>query len=220
MNPFRRRPHSDFSAELQAHLELEQDRLRAEGFSEAEAYNQARKNFGNLTQANERFYESSRWIWLDQGVQDTRLALRHLRMAPAFTLTAILTLALGIGVTTAVFTLVHAVILKSLPVSSPSQLYRLGKDSHCCVFGGYSQGSEFSIVSYQLYRHFIADTKGFEELAAFQSGWTLLGVQRAGTVNPAESHRGEFVSGNYFTMFGVGPYAGRKRHITSFYGSL
>ena len=209
MNPFRRRPHSDFSAELQAHLELEQDRLRAEGFSEAEAYNQARKNLGNLTKANERFYESSRWIWLDQGVQDTRLALRHLRMAPAFAVTAILTLALGIGVTTAVFTLVHAVILKPLPVSSPSQLYRLGKDSHCCVFGGYSQGSEFSIVSYELYRHFIAHTKGFEELAAFQSGGTALGVQRAGTTNPAESHRGEFVSGNYFTMFGVGPYAGR-----------
>jgi macrolide transport system ATP-binding/permease protein len=150
MNPFRRRPHTDFSAELQAHLELEQDRLRAEGLCATDAYYQARKNLGNLANANERFYESSRCIWLEQVLQDTRLSLRQLRLAPAFAVTAILTLALGIGVTTAVFTLVHAVILKSLPVSSPSQLYRLGKDSHCCVFGGYSQGSEFFIVSYEL----------------------------------------------------------------------
>jgi hypothetical protein len=132
-----------------------------------------------------------------------------LRKAPAFAITAILTLALGIGATTSIFTLVHAVLLKSLPVSNPNQLYRLGKELHCCVWGGYSQGDEFSIVSFELYKHFRDNTKGFEELAAFQAGGSALGVRRANSSNVAASYRGEFVSGNYFTMFGISAYAGR-----------
>src|SRR6185369_6091607 len=120
-----------------------------------------------------------------------------------------LTLALGIGATTAIFTLVHAVLLKSLPVSNPDQLYRLGNNPRCCMEGGYNQGQEFSIVSYELYKHFRDNTKGFEELAAFQAGQARLGVRRAHGPNAAESSLGEFVSGNYFAMFGIGAYAGR-----------
>lgn len=205
----RRRPQSDFSAELQAHLDLEQDRLLAEGMPLEEARRQARKNLGNLLGAKERFYESSRWMWLEQIWQDTRLTFRHLRTAPAFAVTAILTLGLGIGATTSIFTLVHAVMLKSLPVSNPDQLYRLGNETHCCVWGGYGQGREFSIVSWELYQHLRRNAAGFEELAAFQAGDRFLGVQRAGSANPAESYQGEFVSGNYFATFGVGAYAGR-----------
>jgi predicted permease len=205
----RRRPQSDFSQELQAHLELEMERLRTEGLSEDEAYRAARRNLGNLTNAGERFYESSRWVWLEHLWQDTRHAVRRLRKAPAFTITAALTLALGIGATTSIFTLVHAVLLKSLPVSNPAQLYRLGKTTNCCMSGGYSQGDEFSIVSYELYKHFRDNTKGFEELAAFQAGSILLGVRRAHSANAAETYAGEFVSGNYFAMFGVNAYAGR-----------
>jgi len=81
--------------------------------------------------------------------------------------------------TKSIFTLVDAVLLKSLPVANPAQLYRLGKEIHCCVWGGYSQDGVFSIVSYELYKHFRDHTKGFEELAAFQAGGKLLGVRRA-----------------------------------------
>src|SRR5258707_15505025 len=84
----RRRPQSDFSAELQAHLEIERDRLRAEGLSEDEAEHVARKNLGNLAAAEEHFYESSRWLWLEHMAQDTRHALRRLLKAPVFAITA------------------------------------------------------------------------------------------------------------------------------------
>ena len=94
-------------------------------------------------------------------LRDPRRALRRLRRSPAFTITTVLTLALGIGATTSIFTLVQAVILKSLPVTNPSELYRLGKESRCCYQGGYSQEKEFSLVSYDLYKHLRDNSKGF-----------------------------------------------------------
>jgi hypothetical protein len=205
----KRRVQSDFSEELQAHLDLETDRLRAEGLGGPDAYREARRNLGNLAGAGERFYESSRWLWLEHLTHDTRHALRRLRKAPVFAITAILTLALGIGATTAIFTLVHAVLLRSLAVQDPNQLFRLGRETHCCVWNGYSQDKEFSIVSYDLYKHFRDNTKGFAELAAFEAGEVLLGVRRAHSSNAAVGSAGEFISGNYFAMFGVKAYAGR-----------
>ena len=130
-------------------------------------------------------------------------------MAPAFTLATILTLAVGIGATTSIFTLVHAVLLKPLPVANPGELYRLGKETRCCYFNGYSQDKEFSLVSYDLYKYLRDHTKGFSELAAFPSGQHLFGVRRSGSSEPAQSYPGEFVSGNSFTMFGISAYAGR-----------
>ena len=120
-----------------------------------------------------------------------------------------LTLALGIGATTSIFTLVHAVLLKSLPVSNPNQLYRLGKESRCCIWGGYIRSNEFVLVSYDLYKYFRDRTQGFEEMAGFQADGTFLGIRRAHSLNAAESYFGKFVSGNYFSMFGVNAYAGR-----------
>src|SRR6202040_3222165 len=127
--------------------------------------------------------------------------------APVFTVTAVLTLALGIGATTAIFTLVHAVLLNSLPVAKPSELYRVGNVENCCVNGGLQDN--WSLFSYDKYRTFRDNTPGFVELAAFEAGGHLVGVRRAGTSQPAQSMRTEFVSGNYFAMFGIGPYAGR-----------
>ena len=124
--------------------------------------------------------------FLETLIQDTRHALRRLRMAPAFTIATVLTLALGIGATTSIFTLVHAVLLKSLPVANPGELYRLGKEARCCYLGGYSQDKEFSLVSYDLYKYFRDNTKGFSELAAFPcrcelSVWRpALGQRRGG----------------------------------------
>ncbi len=147
--------------------------------------------------------------WFDQLSHDTRHALRRLRKTPSFTLTAILTLSLGIGATTAIFTLVHAVMLKSLPVSDPDRLFRVGKKTHCCVWGGYQQYEEFSIFSYSLYQYLRDHTGSLEETAAFQAGQSLFGVRREQSRNAAETYTGEFVSGNYFAMFGLPAYAGR-----------
>ena len=140
-------------------------------------------------------------------MKDIRYALRQFLNAPVFTITAVLTLALGIGATTAIFTLVHAVLLNSLPVAKPGELYRVGDVENCCVNGGLQDN--WSLFSYDKYKMFRDNTPGFVELAAFQAGHDLIGVRRPGTSEAARSMRSEFVSGNYFAMFGIGPYAGR-----------
>jgi putative ABC transport system permease protein len=140
-------------------------------------------------------------------MKDIRYALRQFANAPVFTATAVLTLALGIGATTAIFTLVHAVLLNSLPVTKPSELYRVGDVENCCVNGGLQDN--WSLFSYDKYKTFRDNTPGFVELAAFQAGNDLIGVRQGGSSQPAQSMRSEFVSGNYFAMFGIGPYAGR-----------
>jgi predicted permease len=128
---------------------------------------------------------------------------------PGFTITGVLTLALGIGVTTSIFTLVHAVLLESLPVANPNQLYRIGKDPHCCVNIGFVQSGEWGLVSNALYNYLRDNTGGFEELAAFDAPGVFLGIRREHSASPAESHLGEFVSGNYFATFGVNASSGR-----------
>jgi predicted permease len=139
--------------------------------------------------------------------EDVQYALRQFINAPGYTATAVLTLALGIGATTAIFTLVHAVLLQSLPVAKPSELVRIGDREDCCVSGGLRD--DWSLFSYDKYKTFRDGTPGFVELAALQAGNDLIGVRRMGSNQPAESQRSEYVSGNYFSMFGIGPYAGR-----------
>ncbi len=140
-------------------------------------------------------------------LESVRYALRQFRKAPGFTITAVLTLALGIGATTAIFTLVHAVLLKSLPVVRPQELVRIGNEENCCVNGGMQDN--WSLFSYEQYKQFKENTPGFEELAAFQAGNSLVGVRRSDSNKPAESYRAEYVSGNYFSTFGIPAYAGR-----------
>jgi predicted permease len=142
---------------------------------------------------------------------DLRDALRQLRKSPGFTATALITLALGIGATTAIFTLVHQVMLKSLPVTKPSELWRIGDKDRCCNWGGYTQGNDgdFTLFSYEAYRNFREHTPEFADLAALQAGNRNLGVRRAGSQVPAETRNGEFVSGNFFRTLGVQPWIGR-----------
>jgi predicted permease len=139
--------------------------------------------------------------------QDLKFALRTLAKSPGFTVVAVLTLALGIGATTAIYTLFHAVLLNSLPVAKPSELYRIGDIEGCCVNGGLQH--DWSLFSYDKYKKFRDNTPGFLDLAAFESGSNLVGARRSGTNQPAQPFKAEFVSGNYFAMFGVGPFAGR-----------
>ena len=144
-------------------------------------------------------------------VADLRDALRQLRKAPGFTTTALITLALGIGATTAIFTLVHQVMLKSLPVTKPGELWRIGDKDRCCNWGGYTQGDEgnFSLFSWEAYKHFRAHTPEFTDLAALQAGNAPLGVRRAGSQAQADTRNGEYVSGNFFRTLGVQPWIGR-----------
>jgi macrolide transport system ATP-binding/permease protein len=145
-------------------------------------------------------------LWLD-----IRYALRQLRGSPGFTITALVTLALGIGANTAIFTLVHAVLLRSLPVKDPAQLYRIGDNDDCCVEGGIPGSApdtgDFTIFSYDLYQYMKKAAPEFEQLAAVQAGqWTW--AVRRGNAYAMPMH-GEFVSGNYFEALGVGSYEGR-----------
>jgi hypothetical protein len=144
-------------------------------------------------------------------LSDLRDALRQMRKAPGFTTTALITLALGIGATTAIFTLVQQVMLKSLPVAKPSELWRIGDKDRCCNWGGYTQGddNDFALFSWEAYRDFRAHTPEFTDLAALQAGNAPLGVRREGSQSPADTRNGEYVSGNFFKTFGVQPWIGR-----------
>jgi predicted permease len=205
----RRQNEERLREEFEEHLELQTaENLRA-GLSPVEARRQAVLKFGAVEGFKEEYRDQQGLVFLETLLQDTRHTLRRLRKAPAFTITTVLTLALGIGATTSIFTLVHAVILKSLAVANPGELYRLGKESRCCYWGGYSQDKEFSMVSYELYQYFRDNTKGFAELAAFPAIEPWFGARRSGSSEAAQSFPGEFVSGNYFAMFGIGAYAGR-----------
>src|SRR5467141_2258885 len=199
----------ELDEELNGFLEMAAEEKVKQGMSRKEALRVVRLERGSL-EVTKEVVRSAGWeSFVETCWQDLRLALRRLRMAPAFTIATVVTLALGIGATTSIFTLVHAVLLKSLPVANPDELYRLGRESRCCYQGGYSQEEEFSLVSYELYKYFRDNTKGFSELAAFPAPEPLFGVRRAGTTEAAQSYPGEFVSGNYFTMFGIKAYAGR-----------
>jgi predicted permease len=134
-------------------------------------------------------------------------ALRTLAAARAFTATAVLTLALGIGGTTAIFTLIHAVMLKSLPVVDPARLYRIGDGDNCCVQGG--PQDRWGMFSYPLFERIRAAAPEFEELIAFQAGLGRMGVRRQGVDDAPRPLRALFVSGNYFNALGVNAYTGR-----------
>jgi predicted permease len=204
-----RRDEERLRAEIEEHLTMQTAENLRNGLSPAEARRQAMLKFGGVEAIKEDYRAQKGLPLLETLFQDTRHALRRLLLAPAFTFATILTLALGIGATTSIFTLVHAVLLKSLPVANPADLYRLGKEAHCCYTGGFSQDKEFSMVSYDLYKYLRDNTKGFSELAAFPATDLLFGVRRAGAAEAAQTYPGEFVSGNYFTMFGINAYAGR-----------
>ena len=153
------------------------------------------------------------WGWLESLVQDTRFALRQLWKTPGFTVTAILTLALGIGVNAAIFTLVKAVLLTNLPVVDPKALVRVGDWADCCQNSGPNlwHNGDYSMFSTHTYEQMKKNTPEFEELAAMQAGFENrpVVIRRDGGQEAAKPRMGEFVSGNYFRMFGLQPATGR-----------
>lgn len=137
---------------------------------------------------------------------DLRYGLRQFRLAPVFTVTAAFTLALGIGGTTAIFSLIHSVMLRSLPVGDPAALYRVGDSNDCCMQGG--PQDNWGMFNYPLFKELTKITPEFESLTAFQSNAPDLGIRRAGETVSHPAHS-EFVDGKYFSVLGIRPYVGR-----------
>ena len=144
-------------------------------------------------------------------LQDLGYAFRQLRKTPGFTVTVLLTLALGIGANSAIFTLVNAILLHNLPVTDPKTLIRIGDKDDCCVNSGWNDKGEYSLFATDTYYMFKKSLPEFEELAAMESGyaWRPLTVRRVASQTVAKSVVATFVSGNYFRVFGLSPADGR-----------
>jgi predicted permease len=192
----RTRKASDFGAEIEAHIALETERLQEQGLSYEDARAAARLAFGNVTRVQERFYEASRWPGWDHFWQDIRYAARMLRKSPGFTIVAVLTIALGIGATTAIFSLVDATLLHPLPYPHPEELVRIEDD----VPGAGASDAGISIPEF----------KDLQRSGIFQ--YVVLEIfgsaNLTGLSQPSRMQY-EGVSPAYFAMLGVKPELGQ-----------
>jgi putative ABC transport system permease protein len=192
----RKRKTDDFTSEIETHLQFETERLQQQGLSEQDARSAARRSFGNLMQVEERFYESGRWLEWDHFCQDVRYGLRMLRKSPGFTAIAVLTIALGIGATTAIFSVVDATLLHPLPYPQPEQLVSIEDD----LPGVGAQDVGISVPEWQdLQRSGILDY-----VSPIGGG----DVNLTGGSQPARI-RFLNVAPNYFALLGVTPKLGR-----------
>jgi predicted permease len=201
----RRRSAEDFAAEIKAHLELEADEFKHAGLNEQQAHTQARREFGNVTAAQERFYLKGRFVYLDKLWRDVRFGCRGLRQSPGFAVTAILTLALGVGANTAVFSVMNAVLLRSLPVSDPQRVVYV-KTSGAPRRANNSGDWETSL-SYPVYdalrrqKSVLSDVMAYVPLSDDKVG-VRIGAQ-------PEEAEADMVSGNFFSGLGVRLARGR-----------
>lgn len=193
----RRRKLKDFSAEIEAHLQLEIERLQESGLSGEEARAAAHRAFGNVTQAQERFYESGRWLWWDHLLRDARLGLRMLAKSPGCTAVAVLTLALGMGANTLIFSAVYAVLLKPLPFKDSDRLVFVAKKNP-------PRGWNRNPISPAEILAWRNQSQALEDLAAYtQKHCVLTGA------GEAEENPCEVISSNLFPVLGVTPIRGR-----------
>jgi len=202
---------SDLAEEFDSHLQMAIADRMARGQSPADARASALREFGNVPMIADVTREQWGWLRLELLVQDIRYALRQLRRTPGFTVTVLLTLALGIGANSAIFTLVNAILLRNLPVTEPKNLIRIGDRNDCCISDQWSDTGDYSLFATDTYYLFKKNLPEFEQLAATASfyGGGPLTVRRAGPDTVAKSMVGTFVSGNYFQVFGLSPAAGR-----------
>ncbi|MGH9163050.1 MAG: ABC transporter permease [Vicinamibacteraceae bacterium] len=194
------RSDSDFGEEIQAHLEIEAERLMAEGMDRKAAMAAAHRAFGNATSSRERFYESGRWMWLDHLRRDLQYALRQINGSPISAATIILSLALGIGINTALFSLADQTLLRALPVEKPEELVLLDWNGR---WVGSSQGTT-NLLPHPLFRDLRAGNDIFTDL--FASHPVDVHVSHGSESEPVTA---EVVSGSYFPTLGVRPALGR-----------
>jgi predicted permease len=201
----RKRSAEDFAEVIKAHLELETDELKREGLSEDEARWKARHEFGNVRAAQERFYLKSRWVGLDKLLRDVRFGLRSLRQSPGFAATAILTLAFGIGANTAVFSVMNAVLLRSLPVTDPDRLVYLRTSNPPRGTGTIDSNETFSYPVYDALRR---QSRGLSPVMAYAPlSNSKVAVRYEAQPEEAE---GDMVSGTFFSGLGVKVPRGRS----------
>jgi macrolide transport system ATP-binding/permease protein len=204
----RRKRDEELDDELAAHLRMASDDRISRGESPLDAARNARREFGNALLIRETTRDMWAWGAWERLAQDVKFTLRQLRRNKGFAAIAVLTLALGIGVNTAIFTLVHAVMFNSLPVDQPGELYRLGKGDNCCEMTGYQNGQDFSLFSFELYKTLREGTPEIRHMAAFQASPTVVNMRRAGGADAGRAFISEFVSSNYFDLFGIRPALG------------
>jgi len=190
----RRRSDADFNEEIKSHIEIETEQLISEGFPPPEARTAARRRFGNVTTLQERFHESRRRAaWLDGTARDVRHALRSMWRSPVFTVAALLTLALGIGANTAIFSIVNGVLLRPLHYPRPEQLMYLT-----------TNGTPQFPVSVAEYLEFQQFNRSFADVGAFRTGEAnLTSGDRALRVRSA------IVDVHLLNALGVQPVEGR-----------
>ena len=193
---WRRRGQRDFNAEIEAHLAIEAERLREDGLSEEAARLAARRAFGNVTQAQERFFERGHWMWWDALRRDVRFGLRTLRRNPGFTAVAVLTLALGIGVNSTIFSWINATLLSPIPGAAATRAI-----VSVTRGGTVRAAGEFSYPDYLDLRD---RTRRLSGLIAF----TTRPMDLTGTGKPLRVW-GTAASANYFDVLGVRPVLGR-----------
>jgi len=201
------RVRKELDEELDGFLDMAAEEKMKRGMSRQDALRAVRLERGSLEVTREVVHAAGWESVLETCCQDLRIGFRRLYKSPGFTAVVMLTLALGIGANTAIFTLMNAVMLKALPVAHPSEIYRLGDNNNCCVMTGTQNDGSFVLYSYPLYQHLRDQTAEFTDLAAFESYLGDLSVRRDGDF--AEPYKGELVSGNYFSMFGIRAFAGR-----------
>ncbi len=203
------KPNGEIDDELQFHIERQAQEYIATGMTPQEARRKAVVGFGGIESVRAQSHEQRPSFFLGTLLQDVTYALRQLRKSRGFTVTAVLTLALGIGANAAIFTLVNAVLLKNLPVVDPNTLIRIGNSNECCVNWGANDDDSYSLFATDDWHQLQKNAPEFEELAAMQSGIGQIIVRRDKTQESARSVRSEFVSGNYFRTFGLKPQIGR-----------
>jgi predicted permease len=204
----RRRVYDDLSQEIEQHLREKVDELVAGGMSRQEAQDTARREFGNMTLTEERGREVWRWATGENFLMDVRYALRMLRQNPGFTCVAILTLALGIGANTAIFSVINAVLLRTLPVRDPQQLVVLTDPEEEGVWVGSSDGERIMLTEHEF--EGLRDQNEvfsgvFAACSSLRTANVSVGSNSSEVGSPAKV---SMVSGTYWSVLGVKPLEG------------
>jgi hypothetical protein len=184
----------DLDKELRLHVEFRAEDLRRAGLEPPEAERRARLELGSRENYKEECRRALGLKWFDEAWQDLQYAARILRRSPLFTAAALVSLALGIGANTVVFSVINALVLKPLPVRAPQELYFL-------------QSNNFPSISYPNYRDLRERNVTFRDLIAYRVA--PMGLD---TGAGAERVWGYLATGNYFDVLGVQPALGRLFH--------